>query len=128
MAQPRQTGWTGWVYFAAVLMLISGIFELFRGIYSLTNGDFFVASGGQVVLFNTTAWGWVQIVLGIIMLTGAMSLFSGHFWGRLVATVATTLSAIATLIWLPAFPIWGVISLILNIVVLWAVLAHGNEA
>ncbi len=124
----QQTGWAGWVYFAATLMLINGVFELFRGIFALTNGDFFVASGNQIVLFNTTSWGWIQVGMGLVVLTGAISLFSGHFWGRFVGAIATILATITTLVWLPAYPIWGVVALVLDLVVLWAIIAHGNEA
>lgn len=128
MADVQRTGWVGWVYFAGVLMVVRGLFDLFQGIFSLTNPDWFVATRQQVVLLDLTAWGWVQIVLAVLLLTGAASVFSGRFWGRLVGVVMMTIAMLVNLIWLPAFPIWGVVLVVLDVIIIYALIAHGREA
>lgn len=129
MAEVQKTSsWLGWVYFAGILMVVRGLFEMFQGIFALTNQHWFVATQNQLVLFDLGPWGWLQIVMGVLLLTGAALVFSGRMWGRIVGVVMMTVAMFVNLMWLPAYPIWGIILVALDIVVLYALVAHGGDA
>lgn len=128
MPNNNTTGWVGWIYFAGIILIVRSIFQGFFGVVALSKDDFYVVTQKQLAVFDFTAWGWVHIALAIILLTAGFSLFSGGMWGRIVACFAASLSLIANLIFLPAYPIWGIAAILLDVLVLYAILVHGDEA
>lgn len=122
------TGWVGWVYFAGILMLVRAFFQAFLGIVALTKNDFYLVTKNALALFNYTAWGWGHILLAIIFLTAGFSVLSGHMWGRVVGIIAFGLSLVANLVFLPAYPIWMIAAIIIDVCVLYALIVHGGEA
>ena len=121
------TGWVGWIYFAGILMVVRAVFQGFFGIVALSKDNFYLVTQRQLAVFDFAAWGWVHIFLAILLLTGGFSLFSGGLWGRIIACLATALSLIANLIFLPAYPIWSITAIIIDVLVLYALLVHGSE-
>lgn len=121
------SGWTGWVYFAGIMMVVNAIFQGFFGVVALSKNDFYLVTQSQLAVFNFTAWGWIHIAMAIILLTAGFSLFNGGLWGRIVATIAAALSLIANLIFLPAYPIWSIAAIIIDILILYAIIVHGDE-
>lgn len=129
MAQTKEvSGWVGWVYFAGALMFIRGFFEIFLGILALVKNDVYLVGPSNVVVFNFTAWGWINIVLGVILLTAAGSVISGRWWGRIIGSVMASFSLLASLAFLPAYPIWSIIAIIIDSCILYALLVRGGEA
>lgn len=122
------TGWVGWIYFAGIVMIVRAIFQGFFGVVALSKESFFVVTQNQLAVFNFTAWGWIDIVLAILLFAGGFSLLHGGLFGRIVAVCAASLSLLANLIFLPAYPIWCTAALILDGLVLYALLVHGDEA
>ena len=128
MAQNQPTGWVGWVYFAGILMLVRGFFQAFIGIVALANSDIFVVGANGLAVFNYTAWGWIHIGLSVVLLTGAASVFSGKWWGRLVGSIMTSLALFANLAFLPAHPLWSISLAIVDVLMLYALTVRGGEA
>ncbi len=124
----QPTGWVGWVYFAGVLLIVRALFQAFFGFLALTRQEVFVISEGQLTVLNYTTWGIIHLVVAAILLTAGFSLFSGGVWGRVVGAIAAGLGIVANLVFLPAYPIWALILLILDVVILYAILVHGKEA
>jgi hypothetical protein len=124
----NSTGWVGWVYFAGILLLVKAFFQAFLGIVALTRDDFYVVAENQLAVFNFTAWGWLHLILAVVLLTAAFSLFVGGLWGRVIGTVVVSLSLLANLVFLPAYPIWGLAALVIDALILYAILVHGDEA
>lgn len=121
------TGWVGWIYFAGIILIVRAIFQAFFGIVALSKSSFYVVTQHQLAVFNFQAWGWIDIALAVILLTAGFSLFSGGVWGRIVACFAAGLSLVANLIFLPAYPIWAIAAILLDVLVLYAILVHGDE-
>lgn len=123
------TGWVGWIYFASMMMLIVGGLDILAGIVGLFHKEFYVATqnGGWVVFNNYTAWGWINIIYGVILLLGALSVTSGKMWARIFASLLVVGNAIANLAFLPAYPLWSILGLIVNGLVLYALTVHGGE-
>lgn len=122
------TGWVGWVYFAGILLLVRAFFQAFLGVVALSKNDFYVVTPQHLAVFNYTAWGWGHIILSVILLTAAFSVFSGGIWGRTIASIAVGLSMVANLIFLPAYPVWSIAALVIDGFILYALLVHGAEA
>ncbi len=128
MAQGQPSGWVGWVYFAGFLMLAQGAFQTFLGVLALVNNNVYVVGENQIVAFNFTAWGWIHIVLGVLLVSAAAAVFSGKLWGRVIGAIMVTLSLLGNLAFLPAYPIWSILLVSLDTVLLYALLVRGDEA
>lgn len=128
MAQGQPSGWVGWVYFAGFILLAKGVFQTFLGVLALVNNNVYVVGENQIVAFNFTAWGWIHIALGVLLLTAAASVFSGKMWGRVIGSIVISLSLLANLAFLPAYPVWSIVMVTLDVILLYALLVRGAEA
>ena len=130
MATPNNqpTGWVGWVYFAGILLLVRSVFQAFMGVVALTHSSFYVVTSKTLAVYNFTTWGWIHLLLAVLFLTAGFSVLSGHMFGRVVAVAVAALSIVANLIFLPAYPVWAVAALVVDAMVLYALVVHGNEA
>lgn len=122
-------GWIGWISFAAVMMIILGSFHLIEGFTALFKDEYFlVADDGLVLEVDYTAWGWVHLGLGALMLFGAVSLLSGHMFGRVVGVSAAVVSAVVNLAFIAAYPVWSTVMIAVDVIVIYAIVVHGREA
>jgi hypothetical protein len=127
MRQHQVTGWTGWVAFAGFLMAISGIFHIILGIGGTLSSDWYLYGSGDIYWFDASAWGWSMIAGGALLLLSAGLLMAGNMLGRVIAVLIALASLVANLALLPATPVWSIIAITLNIVLIYAVMAHGSE-
>lgn len=122
------TGWVGWVGFAGFVMILSGIFQAIAGLVALFRDAFFVVNTNQIlVLSNIHTWGWVNLIVGMVVVLAGFSLFSGSTWSRVLAVMFAMGSAIINMVALPLYPVWALICITLAILVMYAVIAHGGE-
>jgi hypothetical protein len=127
-SEPEPTGWTGWIGFAAVMMVLLGSFHAIQGLVALFKDDYYLVSDrGLTVHIDYTAWGWTHLILGIIIALAGISLFTGRMWARIVAVLVAMLSAIVNIGFLAAYPVWSTIMIALDILIIWAVMVHGRE-
>src|ERR1051326_8248286 len=109
-AAPRQTRWTGWVIFGGLTMIMVGIFQLIEGLVALIkHGYYLVDPGHLVVHMDYTAWGWLHIVIGAVLVVTGFGVMVGRLWARVLGIAFAALSAIVNLAFLAAYPIWSVI-------------------
>ena len=120
-------GAVGLVVFAAIMMLMIGCFQAFDGLVALVNDGFYVATRDYVFQFDATTWGWIHLLLGLVVALAGYGLLSGRTWARVVGITVVVLSAIANFLWLPYYPFWGLTIITLEVVVIWALAAHGGE-
>jgi hypothetical protein len=115
---------SGWAIagttFAAVMMLMIGVFQVIAGIAALVENEFFVVQDGYLYNLDATGWGAVHLILGLILIFGAWALFSGQEWARIFAIVLAVLSAIANFFFIPYYPFWSIVVIALNVWVIWA--------
>jgi hypothetical protein len=117
-----ESGWvTGGVFFAAAAMIVIGFFQLIAGIAAIAGDEFFVITANYTFDLDTTAWGWVHLILGIIILFAGVALFSGAVWAGAVALTLAILSAIANFFFIPYYPFWSIVVIALDIWVIWAI-------
>jgi hypothetical protein len=114
---------TGWTTFAAVLMVFGGALGVFQGISGIRKDDIIVASSNYSYSYNATGWGWIHLILGILIFLAGLALFSNAFWARVVGVLLAGLSMIANFAWLPHYPVWSIVVIAVDIFIIWALCA-----
>jgi hypothetical protein len=114
---------SGWLVFAAVMMIFGGLMTLFQGIAALRNDQVFVVTPTYIFEFELTGWGWIHLFLGIAILLTGFAVFTGAMWARTVGVVLAGLALFANFLWLPYYPVWAMVLLILDAFVIWALCA-----
>jgi hypothetical protein len=120
-------GWTGWIYFAAAMMIMVGIFHAIAGLVAIFDDEFYVTTREYVLQLDATQWGWVHLIMGILVAVAGGYLITGSVIARIVGVIMALLSAIAAFSWLPYYPVWGVIIIAIAVTVIWALTAHGRD-
>jgi hypothetical protein len=124
----RQTGWRGVIVFAGTMMILLGSFHVMAGLVALFEEDYYlVTRSGLLVDLDFTAWGWAHLILGLVVALGGVAVMSGKLWGQVVAVAVAMLSAIVNLAFMSAYPLWSVIMIALDVLVIYAVTAHGDR-
>lgn len=124
------TGWTGWVYFAGLLMILRGISGAFLGLTALVNKQYLLVSGPNAVVLATTnaqTWGWVHLALGVLVLAAGFSVMHGSRWARVLAVVFASMAFLANLAFIAVFPVWAIVAMVVDVLVIYALVVHGNE-
>ncbi|WP_282696551.1 hypothetical protein [Streptomyces sp. CC208A] len=110
---------SGWLVFAAVIMIFSGVMAILGGISAIAKDDVFLATRNYVYELDLTGWGWVHLILGVVIaLTGA-ALFTGATWARVVGVGLAGLSMIANFMWLPYTPWWALLLIAIDALIIW---------
>jgi hypothetical protein len=117
----------GWTMFAAFMLILIGSFHAIAGLAGLINDETFVLTQEYVFKFDTTTWGWIHLLGGIIVVLAGFGLFSGAVWARTVGVIVALVSAIASFGWLPYQPVWSTVIIAVDIAVIWALTAHGRD-
>jgi hypothetical protein len=127
--QPTEmTGWVGWIGFASIIMMLVGSFHVIEGLVALFQEQYFkVGRLGLTVHVSYNTWGWVHIIVGVVILAAGIGLFAGRLWARSIAVILAMASALINVSFLAADPIWSVMLITMNILVIWAVTVHGSE-
>jgi hypothetical protein len=125
---PETTSWAvGFILFAAILMIMSGFFQVLTGLVAIFENEFYVATRNYLYQFDATTWGWIHLLVGVLVAFGGWGLLSGRTWARALAIALAVLSAVANFAFIPYYPFWSLLIIVLNVVVIWAVAAHGGE-
>jgi hypothetical protein len=123
------SGWaSGAVLFAGILMIVIGIFEAFQGLVAIVDDSFFVVTENYFLEFDVTAWGWIHLIVGLLVLFGGYSLMAGSTYGRVLGLVLATLAAVVNFLYIPYYPFWSLLMSALAIWVIWALTSRWDEA
>jgi hypothetical protein len=118
-------GWYGWVVFASVMMMLLGSFHAMAGLVALFNDEYYlVTKNGLVVTADYTTWGWIHLLLGILVAAAGAAVMVGKTWGRVVAVIVAMASAVVNLAFLSAYPLWATIMIAVDVMVIYAVTAN----
>jgi hypothetical protein len=117
----------GWLSFAAAVLVVSGVFKILDALWAFKYDDE-VSEEVQTVLFENDleSWGWVWLVVGIILILAGFAVVSGSRWARWVGIVAASLAAISFLPWIYYKPLWTILSVTLAVLVIYALGAYGG--
>jgi hypothetical protein len=130
MTTGRQvSGWvTGLVLFAGVIMIMVGVYQAIVGVAALADDQFYVVTSAYAFRVDVTAWGWIHLFLGIFVAAAGWAVIAGSTWGRVVGVAMALLSAIANFFFIPYYPVWSLLIIILDVFVIWALCVYGRRS
>jgi hypothetical protein len=117
----------GWSVFAAYMLMMMGIFQALAGIAGIANDDRFLVTEDYVVKLDVTQWGWVHLIIGIVVFLSGLGIFSGNVLARTVGVFVAIGSAVSAFVYLPLQPVWSSILIAIAVTVIWALTAHGRD-
>ncbi|QYC45534.1 hypothetical protein Nocox_39955 [Nonomuraea coxensis DSM 45129] len=127
-AEPRPSGWLGWVMFAGIGMIILGAFQALMGLVGLFHQGFYLVTANNLAVpVNFTAWGWFHLIVGVVVLLAGIAVMSGKTWGRVVGITLAAIQAFVNFAWLPAYPFWSFIIIAFDVLVIYALAVYGKE-
>jgi hypothetical protein len=116
----------GWILFAGIMMILIGTMNAINGLIAIFDDQFIVATGSRVFLFDVTAWGWIHLLLGIVIVLAAFSLLQGAVWARLVAALMAGLSIVAQIAYIDTYPFWSLAIIGISVAVIYSVCTMGR--
>jgi hypothetical protein len=127
-SREASSGWTGWVAFAGILMILAGFYQAIVGLVALfDDGYYVVRPDGLVVNVDYTAWGWIHLLLGLLAFFAGFGVMTGQTWARAVGIVIAGVAAVVNFAFIAAFPIWATILITMDVLIIYALAAHGRE-
>ena len=124
--EPTVSGWVvGGITFAGTMLILIGMFQAIDGLVAIFNDDFFLVTQNYTFNLDTTAWGWIHLLLGIVMVLAGWSIFAGKTWAAVVALTLAMLSAVANFFFIPYYPFWSLLIIALDFWVIWALTRPG---
>lgn len=127
MAVQRSGLAIGAITFAAVLLFMVGVFQVFAGLAGILEDEFYLTTQNYIFEFDATTWGWTHLIWGIILVLTGLGLFSGNALARTAAVFLAALSAMMNFAFIPLYPIWSIVIIAVNVLVIWALVAHGRD-
>jgi len=127
MTETRSSFAVGLTVFAAVLMLLVGIFQAVEGLVALLGDTLYLVGPDWAFSFDVTTWGWIHLITGVVIAAAGYFVLTGAVWARSVGVVLACLGALTNFLWLPYYPVWSVIVITLNVLVIWALTVRGRD-
>jgi hypothetical protein len=109
------------------MMIIGGMLNALYGFIAVINDEWVVWGNRTAVYLDITQWGWVHMIMGLVVLLCGIGLFSGNILARTVGVIVASLSLIANFFFLPAYPLWAMTIIVIDALVIWALIVHGHE-
>ena len=126
MATREVSGWTvGFVVFGGVMLMLVGVFHALTGLAAIIEDEFFVVGPQYAYEFDATAWGWIHLLGGIVVVFAGFGVISGATWARVVGITLASLSAVGNFFFIPYQPVWAVLMIALAVLVIAALAAYG---
>ena len=131
MSDPRPTRQdpSAWqisgVLFAGSMLMLIGFFQVIAGLVAIFDDEFYVVARNYTFNLDTSAWGWIHLLLGLLLLLTAFGLFTGRTWAIITAIVLAIISAIANFFFIPYYPFWSILVIALDVWVIWALTRPG---
>jgi len=116
---------SGWVAFAGSYMAIAGMLNLIWGITALAKKDYFIDGG--LVWSSLGTWGWIAVLIAVVQIVAGGLLFARKIGGVIMAIVITMCGMLVNFLSIGAYPVWSIVAIVCNALVLWAVTVHGED-
>ena len=120
------SGWAaGGITFAACVLVLIGAFQIIAGLAAIFEDEFYVVSQNYVFDLDVSAWGWIHLLLGVLLVVTGFGLFSRSTWAGVTALVLVMLSAVVNFFFIPYYPFWSIVVIALDMWVIWALTRPG---
>jgi hypothetical protein len=111
---------TGGLFFAATVMVLAGILQIFQGIAGIAKDNIYVSTPNYTLRFDTTAWGWIHLIIGIVVAVTGFFVFTRAPWARFVGIGLVAVQAFSNFFFVPYYPFWAITLVAIDIFVIWA--------
>lgn len=123
----KPSRWGGWIIFAAVMMILVGTLNAIHGLVAIFNDDWVVWTNRGNLYFDISTWGWIHFGVGLAVVLAGFGLFTGNVLARAVAVFIAGVSLIANFLYVPAYPVWALTVIAIDVFVIYALTAHGRD-
>ena len=124
----QDTAWSGWIVFAAFVLIIVGGMDMLQGLVAIIKDEYVVATAKGVAILDVTGWGWATLIWGVLLILAGLGLLNAAGWARWLAIIGVSLNAIGQIAFMAnypqAYPLWNLLIVALNILVLYALTAR----
>jgi hypothetical protein len=110
--------------FAGVVMIIGGAFQALEGLSGIVHDKYLVVAPSTIYAFDVTVWGVIHLLVGLALLVIGVALLRGQTWGRVAGMIVAVVSAILNFVWLPYSPLWAIMVIAVDILIIWALAAY----
>jgi len=119
----------GWIVFAAIVLGVAGVMRIFDSIWAFRYHGV-LPQHFEDAIFGTSlkTYGWVYLVVGILLILSAFAVLSRSQIGIWVGVVFAALASISAIWWMPYYPIWSLTYVGLGVLVIYALIAHGYDS
>ena len=117
----------GFIAFAGVMMLILGALDIIWGVAAIANDEVVVVGGHGVMILDITTWGWVELILGIVIALTGLGLLAGNTAARWAGVGLLGLNAIVQVIWFSAAPLWALLIIALDVWIIYQLCVNWTE-
>lgn len=117
----------GFVVFAGALLMVEGLINVVHGLTALLSDDRLGIHRENLIIVNVTAWGWVVLISGLLLIPIGGALLTGARWSRIAGIVVVSLHAVTQIGWLSAYPVWALLMIALDVIVLYALTARWSD-
>jgi hypothetical protein len=127
MAERSGVVMAGTVVFAGALLLVVGLVNIFQGFIALFSDERLVLTRRNLIIVDVTGWGWFLTISGLLMLAVGAGLLVAQTWARIAAIVLVCLHAVTQIGWLGAYPVWSVLMIALDVLILFALTVKWSD-
>jgi hypothetical protein len=128
MAEKRGgTAMAGFVVFAGTMLMVIGLINVFQGFVALFSDEHLVLTPDNLVVVDTTGLGWILLISGLLLMAVGAGLLAAQTWARITAIIVVCLHAVTQVLWIGAYPVWSLLMLALDTVVLFALTARWHD-
>ena len=117
-------GYSGWIAFAGMMMVILGSLDALWGLAAILNNEIVVVGGRGALIFDITVWGWIHLILGLGVALIGYGLLSGNAAARVAGIFVVAINAVAQIVWFPAAPLWAFLMIIIDSVILYQLMVN----
>ncbi|MFD7666614.1 hypothetical protein [Streptomyces sp. NPDC059788] len=117
----------GGVVFAVCIMAVIGAYHAIAGLAAIIDHNFYRSQQDYAYDFSINGWGWLQLITGIVIATAAFHVFQGRTWARAVGIGVAVASALENFFFTPYYPVWSVIIIALDVLVIWSLATYGHR-
>ena len=125
--QNNVSGWVGWIAFASFMMILGGIFQFIVGLTAILNDKFYFLVSNYIFTWDISVWGWIHVLVSLVVIMAGFALLNGQMWARIIGVVIAGASMLVNVAWIPYYPIWSLLIIVVDLLIIYALIVHGDE-
>lgn len=118
---------TGFIVFAGTIMIVAGVFQALAGLVALFRNEVYVIGLNYVFSFDVTTWGWIHLIIGIVVAVAGAAVLTGQMWGRVIGVGISAVSMLTNFMFIPYYPVWSLLIIALDVFVIWALCTYNRD-